>query len=82
MEKITFEKDSKERQKHVKDTCKRMVSWGCEIVEVYVSLWTGVVIITFKHEKQILDIISTDIKETLEETLQCYDPQNKPKKRK
>tara|TARA_R100000742_G_C4188488_1_gene21317 strand:- start:151 stop:363 length:213 start_codon:yes stop_codon:yes gene_type:complete len=60
----------KEKNKFVKNTCRRMMKWGCEIIEVYVSLYTGEVIITFKHENKIFDIMGCDVKETLEETLQ------------
>jgi len=63
-------KVDKEKNKFVKTTCRQMMKWGCEIIEVYVSLYTGEIIITFKYENKTFDIMGCDVKETLEETLQ------------
>lgn len=71
---------TKQKNKVVKDTCKKMTSWGCKVVEVYISLFTGDVIITFIHEKIVYDIFAHDIKDTIEETLQFNKSQSKPKK--
>jgi len=57
-----------------------MKKWGCKIVEVYVSLFTGDIIITFIHDRIVYDIFAHDIKDTIEETLQFNKSQSTPKK--
>ena len=71
---------TKEKSKFVRNSCKQMQKWGCEIVEVYISLFTGDVIITFIHDRIVYDIFAKDIKDTIEETLQFNKSQSTPKK--
>jgi len=71
---------TKEKNTFVRNTCKRMKKWGCKIVEVYVSLFTGDIIITFIHDRIVYDIFAHDIKDTIEETLQFNKSQSTPKK--
>ena len=57
-----------ERAKLVKTACRKLKKYGCEVKEVYISLFTHSSTITFEYENDIYEICALCVKDTWGET--------------
>lgn len=57
-----------ERAKLVKSACRKLKSFGCDVVEVHVSFYTKASTITFNYKNEQHQICALNVRETWSET--------------
>jgi len=57
-----------ERVKLVRTACRKLKKYGCDVKEVYVSLFTHSSTITFEYENENYQICALCVKDTWDET--------------